>query len=169
MLPSHPIDYVLARQRKDPHPDVWRLRPQPWKAVSAITFRHLAEKEAAIDDPVIRGALFLRQQEEMFLEAVLAHVRPDGTEATDADTLLADVQRLATDDFYELIHAARSDALLKAGAKNWPGSSSNGAATPATQEPSDSATPSTAAAGNGTATPMTASIPAMPASPGDAG
>ena len=140
MLPDHPIEYVLSTERKDPAARRWILTPQPYTRVLRRNARHEAARQLVASDPPALEALRLDQYAEQFADAVAGTIEPDGTRITDRAALDALRERLDLEAFNELTFAAINEAALKAGAKNWFGSSSSGIATPPTQEPPVSGT-----------------------------
>lgn len=135
MLPTHPIAYILERDRGDAAAPVWTLTPVPYLTAQAMAARHDAEMEKIRHDPPAVQGKFVEHQLERFYAGVQAVTWADGTTVQDRAALQAVVERLDIAAFTELLNAPRSAVLLKAGAKNWSGSSSNGTVTPPTQEP----------------------------------
>lgn len=161
-MPRTPIEYVLPSDRDakgtpKPGAAVWTLLPQNWRAAKGRTTRHLLALKHVDGNDAAAETLFLQQQLEHFTDVVVGHRIAGETAAptTDKVALAQLAEDLDLGAFDVLLAAASSPGEMKAGALNWPGSSSNGAATPATQEPTPSTTLSTATSGN-------ASAPIMP-------
>lgn len=135
MLPDQPIEYVLSAERGDPAARRWVLIPQPYGAVLRRSARFEQQRALVQQDRAALEALAYSQAEERFADCVQATIESDGTRLTDRAALNRMRERLDLDSFSELLRAAESETVLKAGAKNWPGSSSNGTATSTMQEP----------------------------------